>query len=163
MKLPLLSLSLVAVVGMLSDASAQKPRFEVASVKENVSPDRGVGRLFPQVQIVGAPLYMLIAAAHGVELKPFRLYLEFSKIPQEGLEKRFDITAKGEGDQRAMLRTLLEETISASHPYGEQATPVVRAHGRQAWSIGSSSASLYDQLHGYQHPRRHLARGLHPR
>lgn len=101
------------------DASAQQPRFEVASVKRNGSSDPSASPQFQGTRFVASnmPLSSLISAAYGV---PSRDLFEAPQwifySPFTGGE-RYDVVARmPEGsspqDQQAMLRNLLEDRFA---------------------------------------------------
>ena len=111
--------AVASFVGLLPmDSSAQQPRFEVASIKQNTSGRLSVdgpilkGTTFTAINV---PVQALISNAYGV---PSRDVMDgprwvYSQLFDGGNE-RYDVIAKtAEGssveDQRAMLRTLLAE------------------------------------------------------
>jgi uncharacterized protein (TIGR03435 family) len=102
-------------------ADAEKITFEVASIKQNKSSDRGLGaRILPggRIDVTNMPLQLLIRMAFGSEAiqTPGQIVGGPSWLNSD----RFDIVAKAEGDPGvdaqgrptrliAMLKALLEE------------------------------------------------------
>jgi len=97
-------------------AGQQPPAFEVASVKRNISGVESVG--FPRfrgtsVIATNAPVEMLISAAYSVPSRDIVEAPGWTLLDFDGGD-RYDVAARAaEGssvqDQRAMLRTLLEQ------------------------------------------------------
>jgi uncharacterized protein (TIGR03435 family) len=108
---------LVSLVAGTFPSPAQQPRFEVASVKRNTtSPPRTItsprfqGTTFTALNV---PVEMLITSAYGVPSRDLMEAPGWIQFDMNGGE-RYDVTARfAEGssvqDQRAMLRSLLEE------------------------------------------------------
>jgi uncharacterized protein (TIGR03435 family) len=103
---------LVTVAFVSPALVAQEPRFEVASVRVNTEPpdaDNSSGPLGPTPTgfvADNAELLSLITYAWDIPLQHTRLRVGASR---DVMSRRFVINAKGDGDRRAMLRTLLAE------------------------------------------------------
>jgi len=101
---------LIGLCAVFSTLIAQQPAFDVASIKPSKTSD-GRRQFLPSgFTAIGTEVYWLIVDAYEVD--PIQARLKIIWPPE--LLKRilitpFDIQAKGEGDQRAMLRTLLAE------------------------------------------------------
>jgi uncharacterized protein (TIGR03435 family) len=94
---------------LAASLSAQQPAFDVASVKPSTAPANG-WRFPPSGFSANEDLYWIIAAA--LEVEPRLTAIKIVSPPDQLkriLATRFEIEAKGEGNQRAMLRTLLAE------------------------------------------------------
>ena len=101
----------IGVALICSQSFAQQPAFEVASVRPSNGP--AGGWQFPPsggFTAQGVDLYTLVVTAFEIPLPLMKVKLVW---PPEALKRilttRFDIQAKGQGDQRALLRTLLVE------------------------------------------------------
>jgi len=108
----LVALLLPAFVTGQSPAPAERPRFEAASVKPNLSKEPGIlrrpspGRVFYS----NAPIHSLVEEAYT--MRPDRVF----GYPDWAEKERFDVTATYSPDRqrevRQMLQTLLEERFS---------------------------------------------------
>lgn len=99
------------VVGIAQQPSTPL-RFEVASVRKNDSQAIGSFDLSPSVRFVNIPLSMIISVAYVENLREAltqQYRFDFSKVNAELLRTTFDIDTRGAGNQREMLRTLLQE------------------------------------------------------
>ncbi len=116
-------------------ARSQEPaavRFEVASVKENTSPERRASRRFMpggRVEIRNMSLRMLVGFAYGIDTsaEDFRL----SGGPEDLLKRRFDINAVAPADSLPtpsdlvrMLRALLAERFALTTHTETRSMPV---------------------------------------
>lgn len=102
---------IVVILLLLSAGVGAQQRFEVASVREKTSQESGSFSLAP-VRFVNMPLNTIIALAYVENLREALTQqhrFDFSKVNGRLLETKFDIDTRGDGDQREMLRTLLQE------------------------------------------------------
>jgi uncharacterized protein (TIGR03435 family) len=91
---------------------AEQQRFEVASVRQNTSQASAVFSLTPTVRFVNMPLSTIISVAYVENLREAlteQHRFDFSKVDASVLNTTFDIETRGDGNQLAMLRTLLQE------------------------------------------------------
>lgn len=107
-------LVLAWLIACLSSVSAQSQRFEVASIRENTTIDgpgvEGGADITPSGYYARREsLFNLISFAYGIPEAEARPRIDYSTVGTSVLRRRFDIDARGQGDTRAMLRTLLAE------------------------------------------------------
>jgi uncharacterized protein (TIGR03435 family) len=102
---------IVVAVMAAAQAPAQKPKFEVASVKLNKT-----GASLPTRTIIpGSLIYMDVVLAEYIQLA-YGLQYRQLEGPREIFEDRYDISAKAAGpagpdEIKLMLRTLLEDRL----------------------------------------------------
>jgi uncharacterized protein (TIGR03435 family) len=102
----------VGLAALQAQSGSPEPRFEVASVKPNLSGTPGLGPSvrIGQVAIHGESLHHIIWAAYGGSRA------DFLGLPRWATTETFDINARGnaasEEETTAMLRTLLRDRFS---------------------------------------------------
>ena len=103
------------LIACLSSAAAQGPaRFEVASIRENTTIGGPGVESGADITPTGyyarrESLFNLISFAYGIPDIDARSRIDYSKVGASVLRRTFDINARGQGNTRAMLRTLLAE------------------------------------------------------
>lgn len=102
----------VGVASLQAQSGSPEPRFEVASVKPNVSGVRGLGPRVSigQVAIRGESLHFIIEMAYGGSRG------DFLGLPRWATTEAFDINARGNAasleETTSMLRALLHDRFS---------------------------------------------------
>jgi uncharacterized protein (TIGR03435 family) len=102
----------VGIACLQAQSGSPEPRFEVASVKPNLSgtPGSGPSVRIGQVAIRGESLHIIIWTAYGGSRA------DFLGLPRWATTETFDITARGNAasmeETIAMLRTLLRDRFS---------------------------------------------------
>lgn len=114
----------VGIAVAVMQLGAQQPAFDVASVKPSGSPGDGWRLSTPgAVSIKGVTLDFIITLAYEVPLSFQRVKFVWSGY-ERILNMPFDIQAKGTGDPRAMLRTLLADRFGLRAHREIRQTPV---------------------------------------
>lgn len=146
------ALAVTLVVAACGMAVAQKPAFDVASIRENKTdekPDMNFP-LNPQPQynhtsgLLSArnvPLLQLLVFAYAKSM--FQIQEMRNQLPDWAKTSRWDVQARAEGEptkdeMRAMMRTLLEERFALKTHVETRTIPVYKLVEAKAGKTGSS-------------------------
>ena len=129
----------MVVLSVVSSAQ-EPPRFEVVSIRPYEGASNSSNMFASRVESTATglnfyriDLLTLIFNAYDIYTTLTRYRVDYSKADKAALGTFYDIQARGEGDQRAMLRTLLAERFGLrTHTDDAPDTYVDAAFNRQA-------------------------------